>query len=144
MTENLIEELLIEFDINTLYKITIDVYNDELNSNNELLFKSNDCKTIWSCLRAEIYDLCSEKSKKYKKERDSLKSTTKPAIVVISSMLTQKFGLDLGVSIALASVGLMIPLKFGINIWCSKYENEIEELRKLEKNEIESLKKLNK
>src|SRR5260370_18200002 len=72
---------------------------------------------LWMLLKEEVYILLCENSRKYKRERNALRQSVAPAVGLLSSMLTSKFGMEAGAASGMAAVALLIPLKVSLNAW---------------------------
>ncbi|WP_028766745.1 hypothetical protein [Shewanella fidelis] len=74
--------------------------------------------SIWSAIKAEIYDYMCTSSRKYSKERKEAGITIKQIITIIATAIASSFHIAVGVVTGAVTVALLSFFKIGKNAWC--------------------------
>jgi len=80
-------------------------------------------KTLLLYARAEVHALLCTKDRKYTKERKAAAIVQSSVIGYIAGAVTVKFGVAPGVASAAAVACLVLPVKMGVQAWCSFYRD---------------------
>jgi len=86
---------------------------------------ADDADSLWTALKKETALLLCTRSAKYKKERDMLRTTAKPAVLVLSGFITQQFGIAAGTATCLAAAAILVPIRLAVTSWCSVHAPKI-------------------
>lgn len=81
--------------------------------------------SIWGAVKAEIHDLFCTESKNYEEERKGGKGAIKKTIHAIAILVTAKFHIGLAVVYPIVTLGLMLALKIGKNVWCARVDSSV-------------------
>lgn len=73
--------------------------------------------------RHQLYKLICTSSADYREERASIKGLKTTILVVISSSLAARFGLERTLAIMVTTVVMSLPVKVGIRTWCEYYKD---------------------
>lgn len=80
---------------------------------------TDSSKSMWSAIKAEVYEFLCTKSRKYSKERKDSSVTIKNVITIITTAVASDFDLAVGVITGAVTVALLSALKISRNAWCS-------------------------
>ena len=73
--------------------------------------------------RHQLYKLICTSSADYRDERASIKGLQTTILVVVSSSLAARFGLERTLAIMVATVVMSLPVKVGVKTWCEYYRD---------------------
>ncbi|MBD8682802.1 hypothetical protein [Pseudomonas sp. CFBP 13719] len=74
--------------------------------------------SVWQAVKSEIFDFFCTESASYTKERKGGESVLNKTIHAITLIVATKFHIGLAVVSPIVTIGLMLALKVGKNVWC--------------------------
>lgn len=75
-------------------------------------------KSLWECVKKEVYEYFCTKSKKYKSERSRAELTAKNILTILATAIAAQFNLAIGVVAGAVTVAVVSVFKIGKNAWC--------------------------
>lgn len=75
-------------------------------------------KSLWECVKREVYDYFCTKSTKYKSERNKAELTAKNILMILATAIAAQFNLAVGVVAGAVTVAVVSVFKIGKNAWC--------------------------
>lgn len=75
-------------------------------------------KSLWSCIKKEVYDYFCTKSAKYRAERNKAEVTFKNILMILATAIASQFNLATGVVAGAVTVAVISVFKIGKNAWC--------------------------
>lgn len=75
-------------------------------------------KSLWECIKKEVYDYFCTKSAKYRAERTKAEITFKNILMILATAVASQFNLAIGVVAGAVTVAVISVFKIGKNAWC--------------------------
>lgn len=97
-----------------------DILNDK-----EITFFLKDNINIKRKVKEELYKVLCTSSEEYKNEINTIEEIVDNVIPVLSASLGGKYGIDIALMSGILSIVVCGIFKFGKNIWCSIYKEEL-------------------
>ena len=75
-------------------------------------------KSLWACIKKEVYDYFCTKSAKYRTERNKAEITFKNILMTLATAIASQFNLAIGVVAGAVTIAVISVFKIGKNGWC--------------------------
>lgn len=75
-------------------------------------------KSLWACIKKEVYEYFCTTSAKYRAERNKAEVTFKNILMILATAIASQFNLAIGVVAGAVTVAVISVFKIGKNAWC--------------------------